>query len=85
MKNEFVNGFDSWIETYSEISRLIRELIENENPNITKLYEEVGYGLIYELSKKFTNEFEYINKNKEWDGDWFDALENFIESEFNIQ
>ena len=84
MENEFVNGFDSWIETYSEISRLIRELIENENPHISKLYEEIGYGLIYELSKDYTNEFELLNKDIIWDGQWFDSVEYFIENKFNI-
>lgn len=82
VKFEFVNGFDSWIETYSEISRLIRELIDNENPIISKEYAETGYGLIYEKSKELTNEFESLTKDCDWDGDWFDELESFIENKF---
>ena len=82
--SKFVNGFDSWIETYSEVSRIIRELIEEENPVIKPQYEQTGYGLIYELSEQITDEFETMYKGKEWDGDWFDTLEDFIYNKFKV-
>jgi hypothetical protein len=81
---KFVNGFDSWIETYSEVSRIIREVIEQENPIIQSQYEQTGYGLIYELSIKITDEFETMYKGKEWDGDWFDTLEEFVYGKFKV-
>jgi len=85
MEKQFVNGFDSWIETYNEISNIIRNLIEKENPVISQMYEKTGYGLIYELSKDLTDEFELLNKDREWDGDWYDEIEAFIESKYNIK
>lgn len=82
--SKFVNGFDSWIETYSEVSRIIRELIEQENPVIKPQYEQTGYGLIYELSEELTDEFETMYKGNEWDGDWFDTLEDFMYNKFKV-
>lgn len=80
---EFVNGFDSWIETYNEISYFIRGLIEGENSKIIELYEKVGYGLIYELSKELTNEFELLYKDYQWDGDFYDSVEEFVYKKYN--
>ena len=85
MEKQFVNGFDSWIESYNEISNIIRNLIEKENPIISEMYSKTGYGLIYELSKDLTHEFELLNKDRDWDGDWYDEIEAFIESKFNIK
>lgn len=82
--SKFVNGFDSWIETYSEVSRIIRELIEQENPVIKPQYEQTGYGLIYLLSEQITDEFETMYKGKEWDGDWFDTLEEYVYGKFKV-
>lgn len=84
MEKEFVNGFDSWIETYNEISNIIRILIEQENNIINDMYAKTGYGLIYELSKELTDEFELENKGREWDGDYYDAIELFIENKYNV-
>lgn len=80
---EFVNGFDSWIETYSEMSRLVRESINNENTLIKPLYVKNGYGLIYELSKELTDKFEEAYNGKIWDGDWFDTVEEYFNNRFN--
>ena len=82
--SKFVNGFDSWIETYSEVSRIIRELIEQEHPVILPQYEQTGYGLIYLLSEQITDEFETMYKDKFWDGDWFDTLEEHVYNKFKV-
>jgi len=77
---QFPNGFTSWVESHFEIVKAIAiELIEDEPQGIVgKVVNEKGTGGLYELSENLTDEFEELNKGREWDGEFFDEIELFI-------
>ena len=74
----FPNGFEDWSETHFEVVNLITMAISEDNPFILKEYENGGVGRMYELANDWTDEFEKQNEGKEWDGDWFEAIEDFM-------
>jgi len=42
-----------------------------------------GRGALYELAEDWTNQFEERNKNRDWDGEFFDEIEQFITEKIN--
>ena len=68
----------SYLETYYEI---VAGFYSNPNSPVLKEIEEgVGRGGLWDFAKELTDEFETIHKDREWDGDYFDELDNFIET-----
>lgn len=76
----FPNGFASWQETHFEITRHIISELNKTLPNgpISEAMNNKGLGGVYELSEKMTDKFETENKDREWDGGFYDAIERFI-------
>lgn len=73
--------FDSWQETHFEV---VKNITQNSlNLTIEKVMSEKGTGGLYELAKDLTNEFEELYKNKNWDGEFFDTLELFLNKKLN--
>lgn len=82
MKN-FPNGFTSWIETHHEVVAYITRQLElndymTSGTIVRNSYESNGTGGLYELAEDWTNEFETVNKDRDWDGDFFDEIEIFL-------
>ena len=82
---KFPNGFTSWMETFYEMSSAITMELAKE-PHIgllvAKRYDEQGHGGMYELAEELTNEFEKLHAGRQWDGEFFDTIQQFIESKF---
>jgi hypothetical protein len=81
MEKKFVNGFESWQETHYEIvSFVTKELLEDEikSPVINEMYYSKGTGGMYELCEQLTDEFEQLNFEREWNGEFFDEIEEFL-------
>ncbi len=89
-KQQFPNGFESWMETHFEIV----QAITNESTDTIGEYsslmaqqreEQQGRGGLYELSRELTDKFELLHEGKEWgiddDTQYFDEIEAFIEEE----
>ena len=78
----FINGFTSWHQTHFEISGWIALQLRKESPApcVSKRYDANGTGGMYELAKELTNEFEELHAYREWDGDYFDELESFLDT-----
>lgn len=80
---EFPNGFTSWVETYHEVVAFLEEMNnagnkeDDANP-VEKFYDQTGKGGLYELAVQYTDEFEEKNKGREWDGEFFDEIEEFL-------
>ena len=78
----FPNGFESWYETFYEITHTIER---HQDEGVKSLVWEVlgsqGRGGLYELAKKLTDKFELLYKDREWDGEYFDEVERFLETE----
>lgn len=85
MKDNFVtpNGFISWTETHFEVvAHLIRT--ENQSGSLSKIrHEQQGIGGLYELAEDLTSEFEKKFEGREWDGDFYDEIENFLTAKEN--
>jgi hypothetical protein len=81
--SKFPNGFTSWMETFYEMTSSITMELAKE-PHIgllvAKRYEEQGHGGMYELAQELTDEFERLYAGRQWDGDFFDAIQDFIET-----
>lgn len=76
----FPNGFQSWMETFFEVVTFITLQLANDpdsGDTISERYENSGTGGMYELAEEWTDEFEEKNKEREWDGEFFDELEVF--------
>jgi hypothetical protein len=80
--------FEDYLETHYEIVKAIvlREKflddnnLMDEDPVIGKILNEKGMGGLWELATELTDEFQSLNKDREWDGEFFDELENFLEN-----
>ena len=82
---EFPNGFASWQETHYEVVAAITSIaLDNDNKDnlVYKTYREDGLGGLYELAEELTDEFELLNKDREWDGEFFDEIERFLDEKF---
>ena len=77
------NGITSWIETHHEIVSFISIEANKNNPidKIKKVIEESGSGGLWELGEELTNKFEEKYSDMEWDGEFFDKIEEFIKTE----
>lgn len=82
---EFPNGFASWQETHYEVVAAITNEIAHDNVNDNLIYKtlrENGHGGLYELAEELTDEFELLNKGREWDGEFFEEIERFLDEKF---
>ena len=77
---QFPNGFSSWQETHFEIVSAISYRIHQMQPSsvVWLRNEEQGQGGLYELAEELTDEFENIYQGVEWDGNYMDTIEQFI-------
>jgi hypothetical protein len=76
----FPNGFTSWQETHFEVVSEITKNLRVDKPTglVFKTMMEKGTGGLYELAEELTDEFELLNEGREWDGEFFDEIEEFL-------
>ena len=81
----FPNGFESWYETFYEIVAEITFWRHDPYPplKIKNIADEYGTGGLYELAKELTDKFELLYKDREWDGEFFEEISEFLETELN--
>lgn len=77
-RTEFINGFESWKETFFEIVSGINRL-SHKSELITELTKDMGHTGLYDLAEELTDEFEEINSERFWDGEFIEEIEKFIE------
>lgn len=78
---KFTNGFTSWMETFYEFTSLIegmRSEEKNPHPIINNIQETQGTVGFYELAQELTNKFEKKFKDHEWDGQFYDEVNNYF-------
>lgn len=82
---EFPNSFENWYESFFEVTTYIEERLRfydnndgNEVEEIHRRVESEGRGGLYLLAKEWTDEFEELNKGREWDGEFFDEIDEFL-------
>ena len=71
-----------WAETHFEIVSMItvmQQACEDSQPQLIKdTNDSQGTGGFYELAFAWTQEFEQIHNGREWDGEYFEEIENFV-------
>ena len=78
------NGFRSWAETHHEVVTIVTYLLDRDTEigQMPRLLEEIftneGTGGLYDLCIDLTTEFESIHEGRVWDGDWLDAVIEFV-------
>jgi hypothetical protein len=79
------NGFRSWAETHHEIVTIVTYQLDRDTEifgGMPRLLEEImsteGTGGLYDLCIDLTTEFESIHEGRVWDGDWLDAVIEFV-------
>lgn len=79
---KFPNGFQSWQETHFEVVQAITLVPEDAWNRVTNTRAMQGTGGLYELAEELTDEFEKLHEGKNWDGEFFDAIEEFLQEKF---
>jgi hypothetical protein len=74
---KFPNGVTSYLETHFEIVSHIERNWES-NKHLLVIQQQQGHGGFYELAEEITDAFELKNKGREWDGEFFDEIEEFF-------
>jgi len=74
----FPNGFTSWHETHFEICFYLSNTQDIEGSMANTVQTQSGRGGLYELSQALTDEFEAKHKDREWDGEFFDEIDEFL-------
>lgn len=78
---QFPNGFQSWQETHFEVVGGIIEDLERYPGGVAnKIVEEFGIGKLYEFSEEWADEFEKLNKDRFWDGEFVEEITEFVEN-----
>jgi hypothetical protein len=74
-------GFKEWAHTHYEVVYMLERMTSELDP-MPKALEDVlnkdYVEAIYDLSIEITNEFVHLYENKDWDGDWIEAITEFI-------
>lgn len=85
----FPNGFENWYETFYEVVDSITVALlgvtEYDENKVIKIQCTKDRGGLYELAKELTDGFEALYKGREWDGDYFDAVSEYLEKELYEQ
>lgn len=78
-EKHFPNGFTSWQETHYEVVSTMTFYLHN-HPEIVI---DGGTGRLYEFAEEWTDKFEELNKDREWDGEFFEEIDQFIYERLN--
>lgn len=72
----FPNGFESWHETHYIVVEHITDY-RNDVGQLT-IESSEGFTGLYSYSANLTDQFEKLNEGREWDGEYYDELYNFL-------
>ena len=65
-----------YLETYYEIVAAFH--FNSTSKFLDEVQQEQGRGGMWEYAQTLTNEFQELHKDREWDGDFYDELDNFL-------
>lgn len=78
---KFTNDFASWQETHFEVVSYLTHTVDTPESMSNKAQEYGGRGCLYQLAEGLTNKFEGMNKDREWDGEFYDEIDAFLEEQ----
>ena len=79
--DKFPNGLTSWIETHHEVVNAIAIQQQLEIGLSYQVACQRGTGGLYELAEELTDKFETMHKDTEWDGEFYETIEEFLTEE----
>lgn len=83
---KFPNGLLNWIEAHHEIVKEVQRMLNQDEDTWSKRLRDTqlegGTGGIWVLCEELTDKFEQEHKGVEWDGEWFNAIDEFLTNEF---
>lgn len=65
----------------SSLKESFRTSKERYEGKVKRRYDAQGRGGVWELAEKLTDKFEKLNEDREWNGEYFDELEDFLTEE----
>lgn len=73
----------SWIETHFEVSSMIALAMDKDDfthePSVPHQVREAnGITGVWQLAEDWTDEFEELNKCRQWNGEFIDEIEAFV-------
>jgi hypothetical protein len=74
---------ESYLETYYEVSAFIERQAVDECGVAYDTICSQGRGGLYTLAKMWTDEFETLHADKQWDGEWDGTLDEFLSQKNN--
>lgn len=74
----FPSGFTNWHETHYFVSVHISETVDNENSVANHRLDKDGTGGLWELAQELTDQWEELQKGRQWDGEWMEELEAWL-------
>lgn len=77
MSKRFPNGFTSWMETHHEVVEFVT--LNADEGELRRRRHLQGTGGIYELAEEWTDEFEKLHEGRQWDGEFYDEIQKFLE------
>lgn len=86
LSEKFPNGITSYLETYYEVINRFTLSWDKDscNYNSSKLQDilnSVGSNGIYELAISLTDKFELLNRDRVWDGEFYEEINKFLDEE----
>jgi hypothetical protein len=87
MEKQFPNGFSSWAETHHEIVSIVTLAMENSKTmpiSLEEIQMQSGTGGIWELCIDLTDQFEELNRDREWDGEFFEEVYEFTRKNLGV-
>jgi hypothetical protein len=76
---------DSCLETYYEVSTFIERKADEECGVAYDTICSQGRGGLYTLAKMWTDEFEQLHIDRQWDGEWLEVLDEFINNKNELK
>jgi hypothetical protein len=75
----FKKGVEFLEVHYEVVKRITLELEVEGRPSLAfDVMENQGLGGLYELAENLTTEFVILHKDNQWDGDFFETIEKFL-------
>jgi hypothetical protein len=82
MEKTFINGFQSWKETFYEVTSYITSFVmsnQGEDSEIGRVHYSQGTTGLYQLAEEWADEFEQTNKKTDWEGaDFWETIEAWL-------
>lgn len=69
-----------YLETYYEMVSQLETLKNQPGNQVADVYDHGGTGSMYEMAEEWTDEFQREHEGKQWNGEFFDAVDRFVEN-----